>query len=111
MPQQGIEIIGESKKAINNGTVTFALKGKEGNYLVGYLIDGKNYDKEILITKEQSYAAPSEKITGNAVKEIRIDYKKNEMLNIFGWKLGWLGTYILFSLAFSIALRKAMNLY
>lgn len=111
LPQPGIEIIGESKKNVNNENATFTLKGKEGEYLIEYAHDGKKHDKKVLITKEQSYAEQSEKISGNSVKEIRINYEKNEMLNIFGWKLGWLGTYLIFSLISSLAIRKAMNLY
>lgn len=109
LPQQGIEIVGENKKTFNNGTVSFTLKGEEGNYLIEYLVSGQKYNKEVLITQEQSYAASSEKLAGNV--EIKIDYQKNELLNIFGWRMGWLATYIISSLIFSIALRKIMNLY
>lgn len=111
IPQQGIEIIGENRASVQNANAQFTIKGKEGEYLLEYLYNGKKYNKEVLITSEQSYSEPSEKITGNSVKEIRIDYQKNELMNLFGWRVGWLGTYIIFSLVFSLALRKAMNLY
>lgn len=34
-----------------------------------------------------------------------------DLISIFGWELGWLGTYILSSIVFSIALRKIMKVY
>ncbi len=110
IPQAGIEIIGENIQPLK-GNATFTLKGKAGEYLIEFMHNGKKYNKEVLITNEQSYAKPSEKITGNSIKEIRINNEKPTLMNLFGWKVGWLGTYIIFSLIFSIVLRKVMNLY
>ncbi len=111
LQQEGIEIIGESRKKIENSNATFALKGKEGEYLLEYAFEDKKYSKEAIIAKEQRYAEQAEKISGDSIREIRINYMKNEMLDLFGWKIGWLGTYIIFSIIFSLAIRKAMNLY
>ncbi len=107
---EGLTVTGETIKEIQNGNVTFTMKGREGEYLLEYLHNGKKYNKEVLITKEQSYKEPTEK-AGNSVIEIKTEHEKPVLMNLFGWKVGWLGTYIIFSLIFSIALRKAMNLY
>jgi uncharacterized membrane protein (DUF106 family) len=32
-------------------------------------------------------------------------------MNLFGWEVGWLGTYIVFSIVFSMGLRKILKLH
>src|SRR3989344_4757529 len=44
------------------------------------------------------------------IKTITTSNKEKIVLNLFGWKLGWLGTYILTSIISSIALRKWMKI-
>ena len=34
-----------------------------------------------------------------------------DLINIFGMKLGWFGTYVIFSIIFSIALRKLLKVH
>ncbi len=109
IPQDGITAVGE-KIIVNNTNATFTLKGKEGTYLLEFAFNGKKYNKDVLITKEQSYAQQEEKTAGD-IQEIRIEYQKPELLNLFGWKIGWLGTYIIFSLIFSLVTRKMLNVY
>ena len=47
------------------------------------------------------------------IKYIEIEHKEKKLLNlhIFGWELGWLWTYILFSIASSIVIRKVIKVY
>ena len=35
----------------------------------------------------------------------------DKILNIFGWQLGWLGSYIIFAIIFSMILRKVLKVY
>lgn len=44
-------------------------------------------------------------------RSVRVEYDKLIILNLFGWKLGWFGAYFLFSIFFSIALRKLLRVY
>ncbi len=52
----GISSDGALSKTISDGEIKWVLKGEEGEYLLEYNVDGKSYTKELLITKEQSYA-------------------------------------------------------
>lgn len=86
------------------------LSGKEGSYMLQYNVGNLTYYKEILIS-DKSYKKPLEKIDDGIVKGIMTDQKKLIVMNIFGWKLGWLGGYIIFSIIFSMALRKFLKVY
>jgi uncharacterized membrane protein (DUF106 family) len=108
---EGVQVVGDSTAAITDGKAQFKLKGTEGDYLVRYNYDGKQYDKELTISQEQKYAAVQKLFTKEPVKMITNGNPKLIALNLFGWKIGWLGTYIIFSLIFSFGLRKVLNIY
>jgi len=108
---EGVTLVSESTTKITDGKAQFTLKAEEGDYLVRYNYDDKQYDKELTITKEQRYAPAQKFFTKEPVKEITSGNPKLIALNLFGWKIGWLGTYIIFSLIFSFGLRKVLNIY
>jgi len=64
-----------------------------------------------LITDDYGYKDPVKKFKNNVVKSIKVGYEKIIVLNLFGWKLGWLGSYIIFSIILSMSLRKLMGLH
>ena len=107
----GIIINGEIRKDVNDGDVKWVLSGNEGEYLLEYHFDGKKYSKEVLITKENKYKEPVKRLKGGIVKSIEIEHEEKKLLNLFGWKLGWLGVYIIFSIIFSILIRKVIKVY
>ena len=45
------------------------------------------------------------------MESLEINYKKKIILNLLGWEMGWLAVYIIFSIVFSLALRKVMKVY
>jgi len=108
---EGISSGGELNKTISDGEVKWVLKSEEGEYLLEYKVDGRSYTKELLITKEQSYAKPIKVVKDKTVRQITVDNNKMKVLNLFGWKLGWLGSYIILSIAFSMILRKLFKVY
>ncbi|MFQ5474488.1 MAG: EMC3/TMCO1 family protein [Candidatus Nanoarchaeia archaeon] len=107
----GVEIVGEPAKTITGNVVEWQLKGDAGNYLLDYKINDQIYSKELLITDEQRYTTPVSEIGKGGVESITIGNQKLEVLNILGWKLGWLGTYFILALVFSMSLRKLMKVY
>jgi uncharacterized membrane protein (DUF106 family) len=108
---EGLEVLSETIKEVEEGRIKWTLKGVEGDYLIEYTFQGKKYEKDVLITSEREYKTPLKKIKDNFVKIITIDNEKVKPLNLFGWKIGWLGTYIIFSLIFSMGLRKVLKLH
>lgn len=107
----GIIIDGGSRKEVGDGSVKWVLNGRKGEYLLQYIIDGTKYNKEVLITEENRYIEPLKRIKGGVVKSIEVVHNEKKVLNLFGWKVGWLGVYIMFSIFFSIVIRKVIKVY
>jgi uncharacterized membrane protein (DUF106 family) len=112
---QGLNILSPATQKIADGKIVWTLNGAAGKYSLSYKFGTEEYTKKVLITSELgSYETPSEKIKGSKLKELRIDnmpVKPLGNLSIFGWRPGWLGTYIILSLIFSMSLRKLFKLY
>jgi uncharacterized membrane protein (DUF106 family) len=104
-----IEVIGDVEKTITNGRVDWRLKGSEGAYTVGVKYRERSYVKELLIDS-QDYEKVEKRYKGD-VKLIKINNEPLKVLNLFGWKLGWLWSYIIFSIVFSMILRKLLKVY
>ena len=107
----GIIINGEPNKSIESNEVKWILKGEKGEYLLEYKIDGKSYTKDVLITDEKGYAQPLKAIKDKMVRQISIDNSKMKVLNLGFWNVGWLGSYIILSIIFSMILRKLFKVY
>ncbi len=108
---EGLTVIGDIIKKIENDKATWTLKGIEGEHLLEFAYNDEKQQKNILITNNDKYIEPIKKISNSQFKSIQINYTPKKILNIFGWKLGWLGTYIIFSIIFTMALRKVMKVY
>lgn len=106
-----IEVLSAAEVEIKDNQASWTLKGEAGEYLIEYKVDNRKYSKDLLITDKQEYKTPVKKVNDDKIKTIQIDQEKIKPLNLFGWKLGWLGTYIIFSIIFSIGLRKLLKLY
>lgn len=107
---QEITIVDSAIKKIENNKATWTLKGNEGEHIFEVAHNNEMQQKSVLITYSEKYIEPTKKYDG-AIKIIQIDYKPKKVLNLFGWKLGWLGTYIIFSIIFTMILRKVMKVY
>ena len=107
---EGMAVIDDKTKNIENSKSTWSLKGDEGEHVLEFVYGGENQQKSVLITSTEKYIEPAKK-ANSAIKSIQIDYKPKKILNLFGWKLGWLGSYVVFSLVFAMALRKVMKVY
>lgn len=105
-----VTLVDDKAKKIENDRATWALKGKEGEHIMEFVYNGERQQKSILITNNDRYIEPVKKTNG-VIKSIQIDYKPKKILNLFGWNLGWLGTYIIFSIVFTMGLRKVMKVY
>lgn len=110
---EGIEIISDSIKTIENGEVKWKLKGDAGEYLLEYKYNDRSYTKDILITEEKSYTEPIKSVKEGNLKAITIIHNPVKIINLYikGWKLGWIGTYIVFSIIFSMLIRKWLKIY
>jgi uncharacterized membrane protein (DUF106 family) len=106
-----LEFLSDVKQEIKDNKAEWNLKGGGGDYILEYQVDGRAYTKELLITNKQAYKKPEKVIKDDKIREIKINHEKTVPLSVFGWNIGWLGTYIIFSLIFSISLRKFLKLH
>ena len=109
---EGITIIDDKVKKIENDKATWTLKGNEGEHILEFVYNGEKQQKNILITNNHKYIEPNKNIKNSIIKNIQINYNKLVVLPI-GYKdwFGWLGTYIIFSLILTMGLRKFMKVY
>lgn len=105
-----IKIIGGKTKKIGDGKANWSLNGREGEHVLEFIYNGEKQQKNVLVTNENRYMEPVKETSG-MINQIKINYHEKKLLNLFGWKLGWLGTYIIFSIAFTMALRKLLKVY
>ena len=106
-----IDAIGDKIKKIENSQATWTLKGDEGEHLLEIVYGSEKQQHSVLIVNEYKYSNPIKKTNGS-IKSIQTNHKKRVVLPV-GYKdwFGWLGTYIIFSLIFTMILRKIMKIY
>lgn len=108
---EGITLIDDKIKKIENGKATWTLKGNEGEYILEFVYNDEKQQKSVLITNDKKYIEQLKKTNG-AIKSMQINYKKLIVLpiGIKDW-FGWLGTYIWSSIIFTMGLRKMIKVY
>ena len=93
--------------------VVWQVKGDSGKYNLNVNLNNKTLKTvNIIIANERKYEQPKVLVKNSLLKQVVISNKAIHPfgnVSIFGWKPGWLGTYIIFSLVFSTLLRKIMN--
>ena len=110
IPEQ-LDLLTNATQAIEDNQVQWRLKGPAGEYILEYVYNEQSYNTELLITEKQTYKQPIKKIKDSSLQILQTDHEKIKPLNLFGWRIGWLGTYIIFSIAFSMTLRKILKLH
>ncbi len=108
---EGIFIDGNSTKQIEDGKVVWVLKGDNGEYLLEYAFNNEKHSQEVLITESQAYKPVITKIKESRLKTLEISNRPTKVLDLGFWKVGWLGAYIIFSIIFSMLLRKVLKVY
>lgn len=108
----GMTILSDNPQELIDGVARWTVKTDEpGDYTLVYELSGKTYTKDVIIQERNGYDPPIKKVKDGLVKTIEVQHEKLIVLNLFGWKLGWLGAYIIFSLGFSIGLRKLLKVH
>ncbi|MDP3990010.1 MAG: EMC3/TMCO1 family protein [archaeon] len=115
---EGTELISEAKQEVT-GAATWKLKSTEGEHFITVKSGDEEQTKKVLITTNLRYEEPISlygDLKTNPTKITAIQINQNTLkplgeTEIFGWRPGWLGIYILSSLIFSIVLRKLLKVY
>ncbi len=117
----GSEIVGEASKEINDEGVSWRVKSdKAGMHTLTVKVGEEAQDKKVLITRETKYLQPIETFKRSTITQIEVKHNElkplSELLGreykILGfWEQGGLGLYVIFSLIFSMGLRKLLKVY
>jgi len=83
----------------------------ENEYLLEYKYEDNIYKKDVLVTNEKNYAEISKPINDDFVNSISINNEKMKPLSFNGIRLGWIWTYILFSIVTNITLKKVLKIH
>jgi len=111
-----LTLLSDYNQTIQNNIASWTLKGPEGEYILDYMYRGegtqsKTFSREIIITNERVYKPVDKRVNDDKLKIIRVNNKKITYINLFGWKIGWLGSYIIFSIVISTLLRKVLKIH
>lgn len=113
IPEEGTEVLSEATQKIN-GALTWNLKSSSGEHYLKVKTGNVEETKKVLITKDLMYEQQFSVFKHSEIDKISINYNKLKPLGtfkLFGWQPGWLGLYIIFSIVFSMVLRKVMGIY
>lgn len=116
---EGTELISEAKQEVTSSIAVWRLKSTEGEHFITIKSGDETQTKKVLITANLRYEEPismygDPKTNPTQIKSIHINQNTLKPLGdteIFGWRPGWLGIYIISSLIFSIVLRKLLKVY
>ncbi|MBI4451745.1 DUF106 domain-containing protein [Candidatus Woesearchaeota archaeon] len=110
---EGMTVLGDAAKNLTDSKAVFTLKGEKGKHVINVEQEGKTYPVEVTITDAKIAPMPVVKGLDKTVTGITTGQDKLIILPlyVFNWKLGWLGTYLILSILFSIVLRKALKIY
>ena len=127
---EGITLLeGAAEREVLDNEVQWTLSGEPGEYALDVMYKGKTYTKDIIIADEPIYA-PVEKSfrksyvlftspDENGLNTIKLSNKQIipfedvPVMKDIPWisTFNWFWTYFLFSLVFSMGLRRALNIY
>jgi uncharacterized membrane protein (DUF106 family) len=116
----------DATQQISNGMIEWKMKAPAGEYVLGYDYDLRTFSQPIRINADASDRLYEDPILAknmlveqglakeDKLKSIVVGNKRIRpfgSLSIFGWHPGWLATYIIFSILFSIGMRKVLDVY
>lgn len=114
IPNDGLMLTDEANQTITPQGSTWNLKGSAGEHTLTIKTPTTEQTKKVLITTDLKYEPAISQYQHSEIKEIRINYNKLKPLgtiSLFGWQPGWLGLYLIFSIVFSLTLRKLLKVY
>jgi len=113
IPDDGTTVLSDVQQEIKE-TNSWNLKSTKGEHILTFKLDDEEQIKKVLVTTEVKYEDPMvipENSNFETISVVHSKLKPLQDLSLFGWKPGWLGTYIIFSIVFSIGLRKWLKIY
>lgn len=107
----GMTATSDTVKIIADGTAFFSMKGEAGLYSLKFMKDDQVYLKDVEIAVDRVYVEPALNVNDGTVKTITTQHEKTQVIRVGGWGLSWFWSYLIFSLVFSLGIRKVLKIY
>jgi uncharacterized membrane protein (DUF106 family) len=107
-------LISPEMQNITDGKASWSVKGEAGEHEFKVMVGNTTQTKIVKIGTTFDYAEAITLFQHSDIENIRIDYKTLKPLgefSLFGWHPGWVGLYLIFSIVFSMSLRKLFKIY
>lgn len=105
---ENLNLLDESKQMQDDEHITTL---KLNTSLSGlYILDIEDTKHRVLVTNEMKYENPVQELDGK-ISKVETVQNKLPFINLFGWQIGYLGSYIIFSIIFSLIIRKILNVH
>jgi uncharacterized membrane protein (DUF106 family) len=129
VPDENITVTDSIEKAVVSKEMTWNVFGKEGYHTLNFEYKNKTFKKEVIISNERVYAPVEQSYktgflffsSANDAGLSKVTLPNREIMpfqNVPGLNmvpvintLNWFWTYVIFSIAFSLVLRKVLDLY
>ncbi|MFP4189683.1 MAG: EMC3/TMCO1 family protein [Candidatus Woesearchaeota archaeon] len=98
------------EQEIVDGEVRWELNGPPGEYELRYHYEDETEEQELLITDDPEYKTPTVPGSGS-FKELNVGNEKVAPLSFLGLEWGWIWSYILLSVGFSMIIRKLLKVH
>jgi len=102
--------VDSATQTIVDGKATWTLKGPPGEYIMEYKYENLKFSQQLLID-ELLYNTNVEPIKNPSVMQLTINNERNYPIQIGGFRMTWIWSYILISLILNIVVRKIMKIH
>ncbi len=107
----GMTLVSDATRTISEGSTIFTFKGVAGIHAITFDFGDRSYVKEVEITEARHYIEPTLTVNDGSVKSITTAHEKTKVIHIGSFGITWLWSYIIFSIVFSMLLRKWLKVY
>ncbi len=108
VPEFSIE--GDNPQEISGGEVRWTLSGPPDDYELRYTYEDEEVYQELLITEKPMYAEPTKRGEGS-FRQMNIGNERVQPLSFLGLSWGWIWSYIIMSIIFSLTVRKLLKVH
>lgn len=114
---EGLTLTTEPTKQVDTRVTYTAKAENEGEYLIDASYDGKTFSHVAIVGKTKQGITPERQVKQNGFQSVKVEYEPLKVIKfpfplpLFGEYFGWLGTYIVFAIIFSMVLRKVLKVH
>ncbi|MBI4148384.1 DUF106 domain-containing protein [Candidatus Woesearchaeota archaeon] len=114
----GLTLTTSANKHATDGVIKYtATAANEGTYLVDVTVDSTTTSHTVVIGQSPTGVEPTKQVNTRGLDSITVDYEPLRVITfpaklpLLGEYFGWLGTYILTAIAFSMGLRRLLKIH